>query len=230
MLICRPDADVINGLGASLKGGHNGEQHNNNDVGSYAAVFRGKSFILDPGNEVYTARTFSPKRYESNVINSFGHPVPVVAGQLQKTGKDARAEVVSRLFENESDSLVFDITSAYDVPELVRLTRTFVYSRAEYGSLTVTDHVEFSSPRTFETALITFFECSELRESSLFITDGEDAVEVSIDTGGLDFEIKAQEIREDLPDKKYPLRLGIALKEPVTAAEIRVFIRPVPEK
>lgn len=30
--------------------------------------------LADPGSEVYTSRTFSDKRYESNVLNSFGHP------------------------------------------------------------------------------------------------------------------------------------------------------------
>jgi hypothetical protein len=42
--------------------------------------------LLEPGVETYTARTFSRRRYESQLLSSFGHPVPVVAVKLQRTG------------------------------------------------------------------------------------------------------------------------------------------------
>jgi len=89
ILICRPASNSSSHMAAALKGGHNDEHHNHNDVGSFVVVVGDKPLLIDPGGEVYTARTFSNRRYESNVLNSFGHPVPMVAGKLQKTGRQA---------------------------------------------------------------------------------------------------------------------------------------------
>jgi len=91
ILISRPGANSSSQLAVALKGGHNQEHHNHNDVGSFVVVLGDKPLLLDPGSEVYTARTFSSHRYESKVLNSFGHPVPVIAGKLQQTGGQARA-------------------------------------------------------------------------------------------------------------------------------------------
>ncbi|MCX5685676.1 MAG: heparinase II/III family protein, partial [Planctomycetota bacterium] len=94
ILIGRPAADSKCTMGVALKGGHNAEHHNHNDVGSYVVVVKDTPVLLDPGAEVYTARTFSSRRYDSKLLNSFGHAVPVVAGQLQRTGRDAQAKVL----------------------------------------------------------------------------------------------------------------------------------------
>jgi len=183
-----------------------------------------RAVLLDPGSEVYTARTFSNRRYESKLLNSYGHPVPVVAGQLQRPGKDARAEVLATDFADEADMLQFDLSAAYEVPALEELTRTFVYSRAGAGSLTVTDRVRFAEPRTFETALITRGEWIALDDGVLLVYDFSEAVEVRIISQGADFTIGAEEIRENA--RVQPTRLGIKLTEPVTAASIEVTITP----
>jgi len=66
VLICRAAADKQ--FAAALKGGHNAENHNHNDVGSFSVVTGQKMIICDPGSEVYTARTFGPHRYDSKVF------------------------------------------------------------------------------------------------------------------------------------------------------------------
>ena len=43
---------------------------------------------------------------------------------------------------------------------------------------------------------------------------------------GEPFQIKAEEIHEDLPGKRIPTRIGIALSRPVTTASIRLSVRP----
>ncbi len=133
-------------MGVALKGGHNDEHHNHNDVGSYVFCIGDSMTLVDPGAEVYTRRTFSAERYVSNVLNSFGHPVPRVAGQLQKTGRSAAAKVLKLELADDQDTLQFDLTSAYPVKTLKQLTRTFVFQRSS-GSLTVTDEVKFDSTR-----------------------------------------------------------------------------------
>jgi len=230
VLICRPGPNSSSRLAVALKGGHNQEHHNHNDVGSFVVVLGDKPLLLDPGSEVYTARTFSGRRYESNVLNSFGHPVPVVAGKLQRTGSQARGRVVRQNFTDSNDTLVLDISSAYDVPELKKLECKFVYSRLGSGSLSVTDEVAFSQPRDFGTALITFSQWKQLSPSSLVIYVKKEALRVDIKVAGAEFEVRAENIREDLSVNKQPTRLGINLKSPVTEAVVSLTVTPMEQR
>lgn len=223
ILISRPAPKSACRVGVALKGGTNNENHNHNDVGSYVFVVGDKCLVLDPGAEHYTARTFSPRRYESNLLNSFGHDVPMVAGKLQRTGAAARAKVVKTEFTDEADTLTLDITSAYPVPELEKLTRTWVYSRAGTGSLTVTDHAVFKSPQSFGTALITLGKWTQADASHLTIVDGKERCEAEITASG-PIAVEPTVIRENA--SVTPTRLGVNLKEKGTEATITIRLTP----
>jgi len=226
VLISRPGPNSSSRLGVALKGGHNQEHHNHNDVGSFVVVLDDKPLLLDPGGEIYTARTFSSRRYESNVLNSFGHPVPLVAGKLQQTGRQAQGRVINQTFTDSTDTLVLDISSAYDVPELKKLERKFVYSRGACGSLCVTDEVTFSQPCDFGTAIITFDSWKQSSPRSLIVYDSQKALQVDIKVTGADFEIQPETIQEDVSARKQPTRLGINLTRPVTYALVSITITP----
>lgn len=226
VLICRPAENSTSQMAVALKGGHNNEHHNHNDVGTFVVVLGDRPLLLDPGGEVYTARTFSSRRYESNVLNSFGHPVPLVAGKLQRTGRKAQGRVVNKNFTDDTDTLLLDISPAYNVPELEKLQRKFVYSRQDSGSLTVTDEVIFSQSSNFGTALITFDKWQQLSDSSLVIRDQDKALRVDIEVTGADFKIQPETIEEDLSGRRLPTRLGINLNKPVLRAVVSLTIRP----
>jgi len=228
ILICRP-APGSKGLGAALKGGHNAEHHNHNDVGSYVVALAGETPLVDPGAEVYTARTFSSQRYQSGVLNSFGHPVPRVAGKLQQSGRTAAARVVKTEFGEQADILVLDLRSAYDVKELTKLERTFVFSREKSGRLTVTDDVEFTSPQSFGTALVTFSKWRRLADDRLEIGDRAAKVQATIKSDNAPWTLQPEEIHEDLHGGRVPIRLGIDLDKPVSRATVTVVIEPAGE-
>ena len=116
--------------------------------------------------------------------------------------------------------------SAYDVPELRKLERKFVYSRTGSGSLYVTDEVTFSRPCDFGTALITFNRWKQSSPSSLIVYDSKKALHVDIQVTGADFEIQPDIIQEDVSARKKPTRLGINLTEPVTHALVSLTIVP----
>jgi len=217
VLICRPATNSSSQFAV-----------NHNDVGSFVVVMGDKPLLIDPGGEVYTSRTFSNQRYVSNVLNSFGHPVPRVAGKLQRTGRQAQGRVIRHSFTDDVDTLVLDIASAYDIKELTKLERTFVYSRVGAGSLTVTDEVTFSKPCNFDTALITFDTWKKLSASSLLVYDEEQSLRVDIKADGADFEIQPETIKEDLSVRKDPIRLGINLTRPVSHAIVTLTITPNP--
>lgn len=224
VLICRPAIASKADFAVALKGGHNAEHHNHNDLGSYVVVSGGKPVLLDPGSEIYTARTFSSRRYDSKLLNSYGHSVPVVAGQLQRTGPKAEAKVLSTEFTTETDRLRMDIKSAYAVPELQKLEREFTYWRSGAGSLIVRDDVQLSSPKSFSTALVTLGKVTQVDETTLQVVDGAASVHVEIDAGSNEFDVVMEEIRENAKVK--PTRIGINLREPVAAGTITLRITP----
>jgi hypothetical protein len=226
LLVCRLDEGVHSEFGVAMKGGHNAEHHNHNDVGTYTVICGNVPVLLDPGAEVYTSRTFSSRRYDSKVLNSYGHPVPRVAGVLQKTGRNARARLIKQEFTENADTLDLDLTSAYPVKELEQLTRRFVFSREAKGSLTVTDTVRFVGAQSFGTALVTLGEWEPAGKDRLVVRYNDRSVYVDIDTGGNPYEVRAEEIREDVRTSRLPTRLGIELKEPVQQATVSLRIYP----
>lgn len=221
ILVSRPSGQFP--FGVALKGGHNAEHHNHNDVGSFVAAVDKYPLIVDPGGETYTARTFSSQRYVSGVLNSLGHSVPRVAGQLQRTGRSAAAKVVRADFTDEADTLVLDISSAYDVPELEALERTFVYSREGRGSLTVRDKVKFRSPEAFGTALVTLNQWHQAEPNKHYFYNAAVCVEADVSSQPEGLVVKD----EVIVDGKQPTRVGLDFASPVVEATIEIRIRPI---
>jgi hypothetical protein len=210
-------------FGAAFKGGHNAEHHNHNDVGSYVIALDGKAYLLDPGGEVYTRRTFSKDRYVSKVLNSYGHAVPVVAGKLQSPGAQARGEVLATEFTDAVDRLVLSLKSCYDVPELQRLERTFENRRAE-GVMVIEDRVQFATPQSFATALITLERAQRRDANTLVVYDAKRALAVTVEAEGGAWEYALEEIEN--AGRAAPRRLGITFTEPVREARVRLTVRP----
>jgi len=227
VLISRTATAVEPPMAVVLKGGNNNEPHNHNDVGSFSVVVGTNLVVCDPGGEVYTKRTFSAHRYDSKVLSSFGHAVPVIAGELQRAGREARGVILETNFTAAADMLALDIRSAYAVPDLEKLIRTFVFQREPKASLEVRDEVKFSKPQAFETALVTWGKIKIINATTLEIADGNSGVRVVIDTQGRAFRLKQETIDEDVHSKRKPVRLGIALDEQVAAATVVLRISPV---
>lgn len=224
------DAQVYTGraapdFGAAIKGGHNQEHHNHNDVGSFVIARGARAGLVDPGMEVYTQRTFSERRYDSKVLSSYGHSVPVVAGALQGTGRAFAAKVVSATFSEAEDVIVYDLTAAYAVPALKSLVRTFTLRRGAKPAIVIADTVEFSAPSTFETALITFDRHRDRGNGLLRVGEGETALRVQV-TATAPWQLRPETLEENLPGNQRPVRLGLALQAPVLSATLTTTITP----
>ena len=221
LLVCRPGAATTRRLSASLLGGNNGVNHNHNDVGTFTVVLDGRAVVIDPGAETYSFRTFSEQRYESQLLNSYGHPVPRVAGRLQEAGPQWCARVIAKEFTPDTDRMVLDLRSAYDVPGLKKLEREFVFDRRGAGSVTVTDRVEFAAPAAFETALITFGQPT-VDGARIRLTDGPASVIADVTCEGAALEIVSDQINQP----PHPTRLALRCVGEVKSATIRTVIRP----
>jgi len=224
ILIARPLSEKDWSFAVAIKGGNNGEAHAHNDSGSFSVVVGDKMVICDPGAEVYTKRTFGSHRYDSGVLNSFGHALPVVAEKLESPGKASRAIVIRTNFTDAEDTLTFNLHAAYPVPDLKKLERTFVYRRGDDASLRVSDVVQFEQPEKFESALITWGEWKTISSHEFEINDNGTRVRVTIDTGGVPFSIRKTLIDEHVHTPRKPWHIGIVLDQPVTEANVSVIV------
>ena len=223
VLILRPSGQTESGMGVALKGGNNGEQHNHNDIGSYMIVSGKAVPVTDPGGERYTARTFSARRYDSDVLNSYGHCVPVIGGKLQRNGKEAHAKVLTSSFSDEVDAVEFEMASDYDVPALTSLKRRFTYSRKGAGEFTVRDEVSLSEPTPFENAIITKGTWKQLEMHKLQISDGDETLEVTlVPTPDVELSITSSKLTADQGGKDKPTRIAISFPAAVTNAVLEL--------
>ncbi|HEY0187600.1 MAG TPA: heparinase II/III family protein [Cellulomonas sp.] len=92
--LVRPAAGSCAGLTLAVKGGHNGEHHNHNDVGEVVVALGGVPVLVDAGRPTYTAQTFGPDRYTIWTMRSGWHNVPGPAGREQGVGQRYRARDV----------------------------------------------------------------------------------------------------------------------------------------
>lgn len=230
-LICRPDTGSLCRLAATFKGGDNAVNHNHNDLGTFTVISGKEELLVDPGAETYTTRTFGVHRYEGNLLNSFGHPVPVVGGQLQfpdKTyhrtgyGRDAYTKLVDTTFTAKCDKVILEMDRAYRVPHLMNLIRAFTYDRTGRGCVEVSDKVKFSRPDTYETALLTFAHWDVKSDGSLVISQNGEAITVNVasDQGPLEFSHCV------IQESSTPTRLSWRLSDPVKEATITIRVTP----
>ena len=154
-------------------------------------------------------------------------PVPVIAGLLQREGKEAVAKILTTDFTDARDTYTLDLTSAYPVADLQQLTREFVYDRTGECSLTVLDQVRYSSPQSFATALLTYKKVEVRPDNSILISGDASAVLVTIDAGGASFGIAQQVIEEQTHSGAKPTRIGINLREPLKQGAVKLTITPV---
>jgi hypothetical protein len=228
VLIVRPDDSTRRRFAAALKAGHNAEHHNHNDVGSYVVALDGQAPLLDGGWMVYTADNARyAKGYQFAMINSYGHSVPVVDGQLQQPGADARARIHATQFTDAVDTFAIDLTACYPDANLSSLQRTWTYDRRGDGTLTVTDQVQFKKVGTFETALIGVEDWRRDETGVLYVRSmrGDRVAALWIQIAcDHPYELLAERIEN--PGKFEPIRVGIRLTEPVRQANVTLTIHP----
>jgi len=130
------------GLVVAMKGGHNNESHNHNDVGSFLLMVRGEMQVVDAGNMVYTAKTFSADRYELWNCRGAYHNVPMIGGVEQQPGVQYAARHAASL----TDGMQLDMAEAYPAQAGVTCCRrTF---RLAEGVLSVRDEIRLEAEQT----------------------------------------------------------------------------------
>jgi hypothetical protein len=101
------------GFFLAAQGGHNNESHNHNDVGNFIVFCDAHPILIDVGVETYTAKTFSPHRYEIWTMQSAFHNLPTVNGVMQGAGRRFEARDCTASASATESTFSLDLTSAY---------------------------------------------------------------------------------------------------------------------
>ena len=177
VLIARPTSVLgKKGIAAAFKLLGNKGGHSHNDIGSYIIYLDGVKIAGDMGTIAYTGESFGTERYSSPIFNSLGHPVPVIDGNQQIIAANStwsimdekvKPFVVQKDFTDSLDYVVYDLKAAYNVPHLIKLTRSIAYSRkSDFPFIIIKDDFEYSKKSLFESPHITSYNWTQLSETT----------------------------------------------------------------
>ena len=140
----RESSDTKKGLYVALKGGHNAESHNHNDLGNVIVFADGNPMFVDAGSGIYTKRTFSAERYTIWSTASDYHNCAIFNGIPQKEGRNYYSSTVA--YDETTGKLTLDLTAAYPIEsDIEKYTRSAVL---ENGVVTVEDDVTLKNEGT----------------------------------------------------------------------------------
>ncbi len=164
---CLPDAGVVRlatrteqgtPIVVALKAGHNAENHNQNDVGSFIVHVAGENLLTDPGRGLYSRAYFGPQRYENIFTNSYGHSLPRIDGCLQGVGREFAGTLLEIAPEQEEyKQAAVEFGRAYPCADLASAERRLLLS----SDIWLHDRFVFlETPHEVEEALVTWCECT----------------------------------------------------------------------
>lgn len=214
-----------NPLSIAIKAGHNLENHNHMDVGSYSIVFNKDLISGDIGAPSYTAGAFSDN---NPARSSWGHPVPRIDNKLQSKGKEFSGKIIETEFTDTYDKVVVDILGAYEIPSLKKLIRTMKNDKSGEGTITIEDAFSSSKPVLFGTAIMTLSKYEIIDETTFILISKNQKlkVEVSSNEGTLkiiDELVPVKHLREGAP----AYRIGVDFTEPISKGIITVKFTPM---
>jgi hypothetical protein len=224
-----PGAPVV----VAIKAGHNDENHNHNDVGSFILHVAGEDLLTDPGPGRYDRDYFSARRYESVFANSYGHSVPRIDGQLQGTGRGFAGALLGVDADEATGrkAATVEFGRAYPVPTLATAQRQLILATtdAERGVAWLHDSFRFTDEgHDIEEALVTWLPV-EIDGATATIRGRRHLLRLTIEQpSGAHFTLESLELERRADDQPGLLRrLRFALpRAATTQARVRLEIVP----
>ncbi|RSM65376.1 hypothetical protein DMB66_16050 [Actinoplanes sp. ATCC 53533] len=201
VLLARPAAGSAAGLTLAVKGGHNGEHHNHNDVGSVVVALGGVPVLVDPGRPTYTAQTFGPDRYAIWTMRSSWHNVPQIRGTAQGHGRPYAAGEVSAAVTDGSSALTLELAAAYPRTDVRRWRRTARLDRTS-GAVTVRDSWELAPGGSAGPTLIHLVVAGRVSagdgHARIIALDGAGVVDLAWEPAGAPVTVTVRELDDPL--------------------------------
>lgn len=207
----------------AIKAGHNAENHNHSDVGSYVITIGDGLISGDIGAPSYRAGAFSK---DNPARSSWGHPVPKVNNSLQSNGANHFGRILSTNFTDEEDQVVMDLKPAYSVPGLTSLTRTMTNQKSGDGTIIISDHFSAEKPMDFGLAIMTLSDYELLNSRTVLLDNGDHRIKVEVLGEGISLHdelVPVEHLREGGP----AYRIGVDLDKPASSATITIKFTPV---
>ncbi len=209
----------------AIKAGHNKENHNHMDVGSYVMVLEDDHIMCgDLGAPPYSAGSFSPHH---KMRSSWGHPVPRVDGTLQSEGREFRGDVIETMFSERRDKVVLDIKAAYEVDSLKKLIRTMENDKSGKGTITITDTFTASDKIEFDTAIMTHGPYEVIGDDTVVFSREGRKIMVKISAKGGKVKITDQEV--DVKSIRYAdeaFKIGVEFTKELKKGSITMVFTP----
>lgn len=223
MVISRGKQDVP--LSIAMKAGHNRENHNHMDVGTYSIVLNEDIMTGDIGRPSYIAGAFSD---DNPARSSWGHPVPRIDNTLQSKGREFRGDITSAEFADNLDRVVMDIKAAYEIPALNSLVRTMENDKSGQGAISITDEFSLSKPVDFGVAIMTLSDYEIIDAKTVILTENDQKLKAEITSDDGSFTIKdelvpVEKLREGAP----AYRIGVDFVKPISDGSITIKYTPI---
>ena len=143
VMAVRESENSTAGLFFAMKGGHNRESHNHNDVGHFVVYDDGEPLIIDIGVGTYCANTFNENRYKIWTMRSCYHNLPSFGEVEQMNGFKFHSDDV--VYDEKNNRMSLELKNAYpEESALVRFVRT---GELGDGEVRITDDIELSEQK-----------------------------------------------------------------------------------
>ena len=207
----------------SLKGGHNAEPHNHNDIGSFILHAGEQSIFVDPGLGIYTKEYFGDQRYSMIYNGSHGHSVPIIEGLHQQDGEQYAAEWVQIAPSEEGDVLVLDLTNAYKTDNLITLTRS---CRFHTHTLRIEDKYSFArTPVSISERFVTFIEPVLQKDGEIVLQAGNGiSAKLQYDGDELEYRCERVVFLPETRNQPFLYLIDLTVKEPKCEQNVAVDI------
>ncbi|MFQ9510192.1 MAG: heparinase [Lachnospiraceae bacterium] len=173
-----------NQVGMAIKGGHNNEPHNHNDVGSFFYLIGNEMILTDLGAGEYTKQYFSSDRYKILCNSSYGHNIPTINKMPQQSGSVYRCDK----FEADSKGKTrISFGAAYEDGIIESIVREASFC-LDSGVLKIEDHFSPSIlTKSVEERIITEWE-PEHKKGEILIQAKQAACKIIIEDENADIQ------------------------------------------
>lgn len=203
VMAAREFEGTTDGFYLAAKAGHNGENHNHNDVGNFIVYESGRPVIIDVGPGTYTRTTFSSDRYSVWNFQSDYHNVPTINGVMQMNGSKFSSRDVAYNSDGAVSELRQEIAGAY--PEAAGVSTWLRSVGLDRGKRAVVIRDEFELTERREPPRLNFMTALDVATDDgvvrllddgfddVVISFDNDAIQVVVDTIGMgDERLRAQ--------------------------------------
>ena len=211
----------------AVKAGHNAENHNHSDIGTYELFLDTDMITGDIGAPSYTAGAFSP---DNPARSSWGHPVPMINGTLQSNGIEFKGIITKTDFSETMDKVVMNIKPAYEIPALQSLTRTMTNDKSGSGTIIIEDYFKASEEVDFGTAIMTLNAYKIVNDSTVIIQSENHKVKAQIKAEGFLVQIRDSIVPvKNLREKGPAYRIGINAVKPSKEGKVTITYTSISE-